>query len=505
VTDPPPPKPRSLALDAAALAVGAAFTQGASLISTVVLARILVPAEFGGYQQLLLIYALLAPLLLGGIPAALTYFLSRARDDEERRRWTFDALVALTGLGLLFAVALAVFRHPIAELLNNPDLDEALLLYAPYTLFAFVAAVMPNSLIPTGQAGRAAALTAVFAGIFLACVVAGGILFRDVEGLALSASVSGGITAAVSLVVVHRRVGVQPDWSQLLSGVRKFLAYGIPLALTGVAGILGYQFDRVVVSARFTPSDYAIYAVGAVELPLTLVVQQSINSVLLPALAVRHRDADLAGLSALWREAIRKTSLILLPFFAIAMLTADELVRVLFGERYEESADILRIYLLLMPMRVATYGLIPMAIGRTDVNLIAALVVLFANAVLALALVGPLGLEGPALATVLATGLTVVYYLVRLRGLLSLSVGELFPWRVVGVNLVFSVLALIPAAPVLLLDLPDIALLAMATVVYATCYVAIMRRTGRITEDDFKRLRATVSRLRPGQRALRSR
>jgi O-antigen/teichoic acid export membrane protein len=317
--------------------------------------------------------------------------------------------------------------------------------------------------------------------------------------------VSGAITAAVSIVVVARRVGFQADWGQLLGGVRKFLAYGIPLALTGLAGILGFQFDRVVVSARFTPADYAIYAVGAVELPVTLIVQQSINSVLLPALAVRYRDGDRQGMGALWREAIRKTSLILLPCFALALLTATELVRVLFGERYEESADILRIYLLLMPMRVATYGLVPMAIGRTDVNLIASLVVLVSNAALALALVGPLGLEGPAVATVIATGLTVAYYLLRLRGLLSLTVGQLFPWRLVGVNLGLSLVAAIPAAAVLLLDLPDIVLLLAVSVVYGAAYITLMRATARITDEDWARLVATLSRVRRGRLAPRSR
>jgi O-antigen/teichoic acid export membrane protein len=274
-----------------------------------------------------------------------------------------------------------------------------------------------------------------------------------------------------------------------------FLRYGIPLALTGLAGLLGFQFDRLVVTQRFSPETFAIYAVGAVELPVAVIIQQSVNSVLLPALAACWRDGDVPGLGRLWREAIRKTSLFVLPLFVIAYVLAGDLVRVAFGARYSGSVEIFRIYLLLIPLRVATYGLISMAIGRTTMNLVASLVLLGSNVVLALALVGPLGLKGPAIATVAATVLTVLYYLVRLRGILRLPIRRLFPWRTLGGNLAVAVAAGLPFALLLAAQVPPAARLAIAAPLYSVAYVAAMRAAGRIDDGDWWAARAAVARV----------
>src|SRR4051794_40767234 len=444
----PPAAGRRLAGDAAVLAFVALLTQGAGILATVALARILPLRDFGLYQELLLLYSIVAPLLFGGVPAALTYFLARSRDDEERRGWTFDATVALAALGALFAVLLVVLREPLAEVLHERGrLTTAIALLAPYALFAFVAAVMPNALIPTGRARLSALLSGASAAVYLTCVVGAAVAFGDVRALSAAIGVSALFPAVVAVLGVGGAGGFRVRWTGLAPRSRRFLGYGLPLALTGLAGLLGFQFDRLVISNRYSAEVFAIYAVGAVELPVATVVQQSINSVLLPELSRLHRDGDMAGIGALWREAIRKTALLLLPLFVLCMIVADDLVRVAFGARFSESAEIFRIYLLLLPLRVATYGLIPMAIGRTGINLTASFVVLGTNVVLALALVGPLGLKGPALATVIATFATALYYLVRLRAILGLTVRELFPFRMLALVLLVAAAAGVPVWP----------------------------------------------------------
>jgi O-antigen/teichoic acid export membrane protein len=489
----PPAAPRRLAGDAAVLAAVALLTQLAGIGGTIALARLLPLGEFGLYQQLLLLYGLAAPLLFGGIPAALSYYLSRAETDEERRGWTFDATVALGVLGIVFAGVLVLLRNPLAEVLHEKgELATAIALLAPYAVTTFLAATLPNALIPTGRARLSALLSAASAVVYLAVVITTAVVEPDVRALALAMGVSGTFSAVVALVAIGRVVGYRVRWHGLPGRIRRFLGYGLPLALTALAGLLGFQFDRLVVAAQFSPETFAIYAVGAVELPVASIVAQSVNSVLLPRLAVLHRDGDLASLAALWREAIRKTALILLPLFVVCMILADDLVRIAFGARFDESVAIFRIYLLLMPLRVATYGLIPMAIGRTRVNLSASFVVLGANVVLALALVGPLGLKGPAIATVVATALTVGYYLIRLRGLLELRVSALFPWRVVATTLLVAGLAAVPVLPLMALDIPRIVRLLVVSGLYLGLAVGALRLTRRITDDDWNRLVATL-------------
>ena len=115
------------------------------------------------------------------------------------------------------------------------------------------------------------------------------------------------------------------------------------------------------------------------EVPVGLVIAAAVSNVLVPRLTIRWRDGDRAAMVALWREAMRKTSLVILPLFAFMMAMSADLVRVLYGPGFSESVEVFRVYLFLLPLRITTWGLIPQAIGRTRINLWAAVLILVAT------------------------------------------------------------------------------------------------------------------------------
>lgn len=465
---------RSLTGQAGALASGALAAQAAQVLMLIALTRLVPKAQLGGLQQLGLIYGILSPLLIAGIPAALLYFIPRSDDPARVRAWIGQAYLLLGAIGLAVSIAVLTLRVPLARGLGNPALADALVPYAPFAFFAFVTSVMPTALVSVRRAGLVAALNALGGALMLAAVVGAAVVWPRTGPMAAALTAASAATAVISIYAVRRTVGISLRGDGVRRGLRALLAYGLPLALTGLAGKFAFQFDRLVVSRDFSPALYAVYVIGAVELPITVIVQQSVNSVLIPALTRHYGRGDIAGLAALWRRAIRRTSLVLLPVFVFFMLTADATVQVLFGGSYARSAEIFRIYLLLVPLRVATYGLITQAIGRTRINLTASFVLLAANAALVLALVGPLGLDGPALATVLATLVMAAYYLVRLRRVLDMSIGALFPWRVLAANLTFSALAGIPVLLLVLAGVEGALQLVVAGILYAPCYLALL-------------------------------
>jgi O-antigen/teichoic acid export membrane protein len=491
----------SLTRQAGALASGSFATQVMAVVMLIALARLVSKPELGGYQQLALIYGILQPLLIGGIPAALLYFVPRSDDPAEARAWLGHAYLLLGSSGLAISVVFAVARQPLADALGNPALAGPLLVYAPLPFFAFVASVATTGLVAVRRAGVAAALSAFTGALTLVTVLVGVAIEPDTSHMAAGLVVAAACSAVVSTYAVQRIVGITFRRADAARGMRALLAYGVPLALTGLVGRLAWQFDRLVVSRDFSAAVFAVYAIGAVELPITSIIQQSVNAVMVPALSERYAAGDVQGMAALWRRAIRRSSLILLPTFVFFMLTAEEFIRLLFGSGFAGSTGVFRIYLLLVPIRVATYGIITQAIGRTRINLMGSFLFLGANAVLVLALVGPLGLKGPALGTVLATAALAIYYLVRLRTVLSLSIRALFPWSLLAANFAVSALA---GLPVLLLSLAGVdgpLLLLAGGALYAIAYVGLMLATRRFDAKEIawgkRLLRSVVRRPRP--------
>jgi len=486
----------SLTSNAAALALGSLFTQAAQILTLSVLARTVAKEQLATYQQLNLLYGILAPLLLAGIPTALLYFVPRAERAEERRAWIARAYLVLGGVGAAAALAVVAARHPLAGLFNNPGLAPAIVWYAPYLFFACVAAVAPPALVAGGRARTAAVFNALVGASTMTCIVVAAIVRPTGIGLAMALSASGALLAVASLALVSRATGARYERDRESRYARRMISYGLPLAATGLAGTLGYQFDRVVVGANFSPPEFAVYALGAVEVPLGLLIAAAIGNVLLPRLTVLWRDGDRAGMIAVWREAMRKSSLIVLPLFAFMAVMSAELVRLLYGPGYSGSVDVFRVYLCLLPLRIATWGLIPQAIGRTRINLEASLLILVTNLIAAPALVGPLGLIGPAIAAPVSALVATAYYLVRIRSIVGVGFRDLVPVRALSGTLVVSILA---AAP--LLAIGTVAThagirLAMATVVFGIVAPLALRAARLISDDDVNRLRRAIRRRR---------
>jgi O-antigen/teichoic acid export membrane protein len=394
------------------------------------------------------------------------------------------------------SVGIALGHAPLAAALGNPALATPLLIYAPQPFFAFVSAAMTTALVAAGRAGVAATIGALSGAFSLVAVLGATLIEPDTAHMAAGLVVASVCTATLATVVVQRTIGIALRHPTLRSGIGALLGYGVPLALTGLAGRLAWQFDRLVVSRRFSAAEFAVYAIGAVELPITAIIQQSVNAVLVPALARLYAAGDIAGMADLWRRAIRRTSLLLLPTFVFFMLTAEATIELLFGSAFRDSVGVFRIYLLLVPVRVATYGLITQAIGRTRINLTGSVVLLVANAILVLVLVGPLGMNGAALGTVLATLVLVAYYLVRLRGVLGMPIRALFPWPLLAANMAISAGAGIPVALLLLSGVDGLALLVLGALVYAPSYLALLLVARRLQPDEIAMLQQVARTVR---------
>jgi O-antigen/teichoic acid export membrane protein len=471
------------------------FTQAAQIISLSVLARIVAKPEIATYQQLNLIYNVASPLLIVGVPTALLYFIPRASTREEQRLWIMRAYVLLGTTGLIAATAAVLLRQPLAQAFSNPSLSDALVLYAPYLFAVFIAAATPPALVACGAPGSAAVLNAALGVFMLTALVTAAVIEPTGEALAVGLSASGVALATASVVAIRRSVGLATRDPDLRYGLRAMLGYGLPMTVVAVAGTIAYQFDRIVVGTSFSPHDFAIYALGAVEIPLVLLVGQAVTNVLIPALAKLWQAGDRTGMISLWHLSIRKMSIILLPSFVFLMVMAEDVVRVLYGPGYEESVVVFRIYLFLIPLRVANWSIVPTAMGWTRLYAPGA-ILLAGNAIIALAAVGPLGLAGPALAAPVATALAAFYYVWRLRPVLQAGITRLVPLRPLGTCLLTAAVSCVPLLFIRLLPIAASLRLVLAAAVYGAIVVAALRLTRQIPDDDWARLVRLAGRLR---------
>lgn len=129
---------------------------------------------------------------------------------------------------------------------------------------------------------------------------------------------------------------------------------------------------------------------------------------------------------------MRKNALIIFPLCALGLIFAEPLITLLYSSTYKASAPIFQVYLINLPLRIATYGIIFMALKKTKYIMINSIITLSMNLVLNIILVKLIGMIGAAISTVIVSWLSVAIYLYWIKNSLKLNLIELFPLPAIG-------------------------------------------------------------------------
>ncbi|MDD2331082.1 MAG: oligosaccharide flippase family protein, partial [Candidatus Cloacimonetes bacterium] len=313
----------------------------------ILLARILNQEYYGSYRQLFLVYTSFSALLLLGVPQSLLFFLPKAQDETEQKQIIPRTLNLISLLAIVFSLSLLGFRVQLALFFNNPQLTNLLLIYAIYPLFLFISQLYSSVMLGLRKAESAAKFT-IFAIVCDAVLIMGtALIFRKLEYIVTAVI----IAAFLQWVYVHLHLrAYKLGWLFDATGLKQQLSYSLPLGLSSIIGILSIQLDKFVISGFFTPAQFAVFSVGAMELPFIGILTNSVNSVILPAISSQNDPA--AGID-IYRASIRKNALIIFPLCLFSIIYAEQIITFLYGQSYLEASLYFRIYLLSLFLRIA--------------------------------------------------------------------------------------------------------------------------------------------------------
>lgn len=409
---------------AAAQGVGSCM----AILVASVLSRQLDPADYATYRQTILSFRFLAPLLLMGLPQASVYFLSR--EEGRVRGILIEILTLLMLAGSLFFLFL-IFggSELVAGWMNNPDLRETLIWFSPYALFILPVSALNTALTACGRPQWAAIfsiLTQVLFGLLIITLVqySGNVLIL-IKGV-----VAHSLITCVLAFYLFYKISKNTSNEVSLSGVKEILIYSIPLGIGGAVAYLNINLDKVIVARFVNPSEYAIYINGAFEVPLIGMLTGAASAIILPDMIRSIKSGDRLEALGLWKRAAVKSAALLFPITAILWVMAPEIMGLLFGDAYVSSADIFRVYILLVPIRIGFFGVIYQACGKSGLLLRRSLLALTLNLIATIPLTMMMGPIGAALSTILVSWVIMVpYNAVETSRLIGVKTRELFEWK----------------------------------------------------------------------------
>lgn len=451
----------------------------------IVLARVLLPGEFGSWRQLFLIYNTFSTLLLLGIPQSLLYFLPKLKHPDSKKEFITRTVNLVTVLAFIFGIAIFLLRGFIARTFNNPQLSLLLVLFAVYPLFMFVTQIYSQIMLGLKQPAKTAAFTIFSVSADFVLILGAALISKNLYHIVLAMMVSAllqWVYARFQLANYGSRVNFDPDFH------REIFQYSLPLGLASIIGMLSIQLDKLVISGFFSPAEYAIFSIGAMELPFISILSNSVNAILLP-----HISSEPAKMNETYRAAVRKNALLIFPFTALGLIFARPLIQLLYTESYLASVPFFQIYLAILPLRVATYGILFMALKKTHYILWNSLFTLGLNLILNLVLVRFIGMMGAALATVLVTWLSTLLYLYWIHKKLGLALRGLFPLEALVRTASTTALAGLAALLPLLILGQAWAFQILALLVFVLAYFFFGKALGAILPYDIDWFKAFLS------------
>jgi PST family polysaccharide transporter len=348
--------------------VGYGVSRLSTFITTVIIAHILVPAQFGLVAAALVFLALIE---LGsdlGMNATVVY--EQAHDKDHSR-----LNVAFT-LNLLFAIALAVLGFLLAPYVADLfDLSghAGLFRLAPISIVFTAMGNIHDALLLREMDFRQRIRPMMVKSLVRSLVS----IVLAIAGLGAFSLIIGYIAGSAAWSIAQWRItAYRPRLSLDRHIARSMAAYGGAAAALEVLAVIGARVDQVVVGRVLGPRDLGLYTI-AYRIPETGIdtVSWTVSIVAFPGLShLRANEEGGMGRAAL--AVLRYQALYALPLAAALAVLASPLVVVLFGANWAPAGQVMTAVCVMSGLAaiVAPLGDVFKALGRQRVLVALALI-----------------------------------------------------------------------------------------------------------------------------------
>lgn len=412
------------------ITIGQGVHTASQILVATFLARWMSGSDWSKMAYLMSVYFAMLVVANLGLHHGMPYFISHL-NARGQRRVVFRSMTALLVSGLVVAAVLYLASGALTQQWDGLAGLVALMgiviaVELPSTICAMALVAMERSLLSAIWEGSMGLVTLITVfGLFIqnnglraACI-----------GL-LIAGVIRSVTAVIALLWATRQNNSQNDVDGSLSipRIRDQITFALPLGATIIVSVLNRSLDKWLVAA-FHPARLGEYAIAAQELPIINILPVAGGAAIAVSLVHHLARGEHPTALKVWIEQSIRLTYVLVPAVSILIICSPEIIELMFGRQYRSGAPILVIFTVILLHRVAEYGVVLRAAGRTRELLIASLVLLITNAVAASILIIIFGPIGAAIGTLIANVVAWLWVLRQVAVVLESSIKQVFPWK----------------------------------------------------------------------------
>ncbi|MBC7539655.1 MAG: oligosaccharide flippase family protein [Bacteriovorax sp.] len=321
------------------------------------MSRLVSGEEIGKYKIIFLYLSMIPSLTFcTGIESGLYYWtglLDKAR-EKVRGAWSMALIQSVS-----FFIILIIFS-PFIRTWLRWDWEQ-------YISFAFAALTIVLSslyesiLIARKKIWSSALFSTFFNTINALAIVFAIVYFKSTVKILWVYTITMFIKIAASYYF-----GVKEGWIPAgldLREAKNVLKYYLPVSSSGVFDFFVNNADRFLLSLLISPVQFASYSFGCLAIPPLQILETSVNRVIIPQLATAIEHGEKRHAAHLYRSCLEQIMLIFIPACVGLFIFSDPIIKLLFTEKYSDSAQYLKLYTFLILLTGIPYDIAARASG----------------------------------------------------------------------------------------------------------------------------------------------
>ena len=417
---------KNMVTDATILAFVKCVTMFVSIIQTMILARTLSKTDYGTYSQALLVVSFLGPFFSLGLENTINYFYNRSKNAKMNKSY-IDTIFTLSLVsGVTCGFIIIGLKNQLGLFFDNSNIKPLIMYIAFRPCLQNLIALYQPMYISSGYV-RIIAVRNLLISIIQIIIVGWFSYFYNNISLILLLLLLLDIVQFIYFTIIYRKKVfkismLHPNFA--LFG--EILKYSLPMFFSISIGTISTNIDKLVVSGLMTIEDYALYSNVSKELPFSFIIN-SFTTVITPFIIKFINNNKKDKFKKLWSFYLEIGYRTTWPLCFGAFLLAPELIKILYSDLYltGEGIVVFRLYIIVAMFRFTYFGIVPTAIGRTDIIMKYSLFGCLLNLFLNYPMFYLLGMLGPAVARIISMIVSAIFYFRSSIKLVDINISEI--------------------------------------------------------------------------------
>lgn len=335
-------------------------SQAISFVVSIVLARLLVPEDYGVVAMTMIFMAIANTLAISGLGNSLIQ--KKDADDLDFSTMYHAGLVFSIVLYLILFlsapyIAIACHEERVAPVL------KVLGLMLPISSINSIQQAFVSRQLEFKKFFYATSIGTVLSGLIGIIMAYCGYGVWALVGQQLSNSL-------INTFTLNRIIRWRPQWSFSLERFRDMYSFGLKLMGASLLGQIFNQLKSLIIGVKYLPTDLAFYNRGD-HFPQLIAgnINSTINAVLFPAISKLQDDK--AAVKNSIRRSIMTSCYVMVPVLFLLAATADKIVLILLTEKWMPCVPFMQV--LCLSYCVEIFGTANLqtfnALGRSDITL----------------------------------------------------------------------------------------------------------------------------------------